>query len=129
MINNIPLQENLSGRVRNISLAPSPDNALMPLFEAISNAFHSVNERYEKQWAEKGKITVTILRDSEKNPDAFVVEDNGRGLNTDNFESFCKCDSEYKLKKGGRGIGRLSWLKIFDKTRVDSIYEQNGSKR
>lgn len=129
MINNIPLQENLSGRVRNISLAPSPDNALMPLFEAISNAFHSVNERYEKQWAEKGKIIVTISRDSEKNPDAFVVEDNGRGLNTDNFESFCKCDSEYKLKKGGRGIGRLSWLKIFDKTRVDSIYEQNGGKR
>lgn len=129
MKSRISLQENLSGPVRNISLAPSPDNALMPLFEAISNAFHSVNEHYENQWANRGRIAVTILRDSEGNPDAFMIEDNGSGLNKHNFESFCKCDSEYKLKKGGRGIGRLSWLKIFDKTRVDSIYEQNGVKR
>lgn len=101
----------------------------MPLFEAISNAFHSINERYEKQWADQGKIIVTILRDQEKNPEAFMIEDNGKGLNKDNFESFCRCDSDYKLKKGGRGIGRLSWLKIFDKTHVDSIFEEAGAKK
>ena len=33
---------NLPGRVRNVSLAPS--NGLMPLFEAVSNSIHAIEE-------------------------------------------------------------------------------------
>lgn len=57
-------QFSLAGRVRNLGFAPSPLNALFPLFEAIANAFHAIEARWDREAAAKGVITVTILRSS-----------------------------------------------------------------
>jgi hypothetical protein len=53
----------------------------------------------------------------------FVVSDNGIGLNEDNFKSFLRPDSRHKIDRGGKGVGRLDWLKVFNEIKVDSAYE------
>lgn len=37
------MEENLEGRIRNLALAPSYENTLIPLFEAVSNAIDPFN--------------------------------------------------------------------------------------
>jgi hypothetical protein len=42
----------------------------------------------------------------------FDVEYNGVGFTDDNFKSFRTPDSRWKETRGGKGIGRLGWLKV-----------------
>ena len=123
------LKENLNGRINNLALSPSYENTLIPLFEAISNAIHSIQEKYSDLWASKGKVTVQIIKDNDGYPTGFIIEDNGVGLNTVNFESFCTYDSSHKLTKGGKGVGRLTWLKVFDKIHIKSIFSEDNESQ
>ncbi|GAA3275631.1 hypothetical protein GCM10020258_54930 [Sphingomonas yabuuchiae] len=124
-------QFSLAGRVRNLGFAPSPLNALFPLFEAIANAFHAIEARWDREATAKGVITVTILRSSsdDENPPVagFLIEDNGIGLNTDNWRAFRTADTASKISRGGKGVGRLSWLKVFQNTHVNSSFSEGGS--
>lgn len=122
----IKFKESLIGRIRNLALSPNAQgNALIPLFEAISNSMHSLQERFGQDWAKKGEIRITVFPDAEGNPLSFKIEDNGIGLNDRNFESFMTFDSIYKLKKGGKGVGRLTWLKVFKGAKIESTYRQD----
>lgn len=119
---------NLLSRVRNYSLVPSTDNALLPLFEAITNSIHAVQDRFEDDWKNKGHIDIYILPREDGKVKDIEIEDNGIGLNHDNFKSFKTSDSPYKINKGGKGIGRLSWLKAFECAHVFSIFENENKK-
>jgi hypothetical protein len=44
------------------------------------------------------------------------------------MESFLTLDSEYKVSRGGRGVGRLLWLKAFDRATIESVYEAEGHR-
>ncbi|MET3824975.1 hypothetical protein ABIC16_000668 [Sphingomonas sp. PvP055] len=119
----------LAGRVRNLGFSPSPINALFPLFEAIANAFHAVEARFGREAPKLGRISVKVIRsDSEdENPpiQGFVVEDNGIGLNADNWRAFRTADTSSKIERGGKGVGRLSWLKVFENTIVSSVFSSD----
>jgi light-regulated signal transduction histidine kinase (bacteriophytochrome) len=107
--------------VRNLALGPStPSNALVPLFEAIYNALHAIQEKFGEAWHESGNIVVT--RQAEDQTVSFQVRDNGVGLNEENFASFRVYDSDHKEKIGGRGVGRLTWLKVFEHVRITSMF-------
>ena len=41
----------------------------------------------------------------------FKVIDNGIGFDENNMRSFLQSDSTYRADKGGKGVGRFSWLK------------------
>jgi len=104
----------------------------MPLHEAISNSLHAVHDRFgDKHSAERGSIKIEIIRDPRADGDppiiGFVVTDNGVGLNKDNFHSFRTPFSQHKLKRGGKGVGRLGWLKVFKAINVKSRFK-DGSK-
>lgn len=58
----------------------------------------------------------------------FTISDNGIGFNDENLESFNTLDSEHKITKGGRGIGRLLWLKAFKLVKVDSTFKSHDGK-
>ncbi len=120
------------GRVERLSLRPTPDNALMPLFEAVSNSLHAVDDCFGKDASNKALIKVDVLRADladEKSPvTGFVVADNGIGLDRQNFESFRRLDSRHKISRGGKGIGRLGWLKVFQRIEVDSTYTEADEK-
>lgn len=128
------INTSLKGRLRNTNLPLT--NVLHPLYEAVVNSIHSIDSLLRKGkilTAMDGSITIKILRSSQISafadvkPDiiGFEITDNGVGFNTDNFTSFQTLDSDYKIDLGCRGVGRLLWLKAFNKVSVESIYEEN----
>lgn len=108
----------------------------MPVYEAIGNAFYAIQEKFPNDWTDKGVITVEVLREEVEQDQkskkkklgsitGFVITDNGIGLTNQLFDCFQELDTEYRKDKKGRGIGRLSWLKVFKNTDLISIYEDN----
>jgi hypothetical protein len=135
------MQTNLQGRLRNTSLPYT--HGLLPLFEAVVNSIHSIEE--VEFSSDSGSITVKIIRDPQqtidfkdspkkRGPDVsrdiigFKVIDNGVGFTSPNMTSFLTLDSDYKADKGGRGVGRLLWLKAFERVNVNSIYKNDDGK-
>ena len=102
---SLNLKEDLQGRIDNLAMAPNYENTLIPVFEAVMNSIHSVQDRFGEDWTDKGFINVRVHWDEDGHPKSFTVEDNGRGLNAANFESFLTYDSRHKIKKGGKGVG------------------------
>lgn len=119
--------------VKRIDRLPKPTNvagALQPLFEAVSNAIHSTQKRFGDAVARDGKVTVTVFTNRSKRNVWASVEDNGEGLNEENWDSFTTTDTDNKIEIGGKGVGRLLWLDCFQKITVDSIFrEGEGLKR
>lgn len=133
---SMKLDTNLKGRLRNTSL---PYNSgLLPMFEAVANSIHSIEEAGLAP--NRGKISIEIMRDTQtkfglqtnskkSGPEAvgeivgFKVIDNGIGFNDINMKSFLTLDSEHKADKGGRGVGRLLWLKAFKNVNITSAYK------
>lgn len=121
------LQTNLKGRLRNTSLPKS--HGLMPVFEAVVNSIHSIEETNKTT---DGKIILRINRTTQVslNFDAksqspiigFTIIDNGCGFDEANFKSFETLDSDHKIDKGCRGVGRLMWLKVFGLVEVESHF-------
>ena len=117
----------INGQLNNIRLGTS--KALWPLFEAIINAIHSIEDSPNK---DSGKITITAIRDDElKIPyeqselsriNSFIIEDNGIGFNEENYLSFNTAYSTLKIKKGCKGIGRFLWLKAFESVEIKSNF-------
>lgn len=123
------LKEDLEGRIANLAMAPSYANTLIPLFEAVMNSIHAVQDRFGDSWPKKGRINVALIEDSDGNPQSFTIEDNGIGLTERNFDSFRTYDSRAKIKKGGKGVGRLTWLKVFESVRVSSIFDEGRARK
>ena len=126
------LHSDVIGQVARLPLKPSEGNALLPLFEAISNSLHAINERFgDDGLADKGRIDIDVLRteleDDSTPVTGFVIRDNGIGLNEDNFVSFCTPFSQHKIKRGGKGVGRLGWLKVFKNITVSSAFQNGGA--
>lgn len=51
-----------AGRIRNLSLAPNAKNSLFPLFEAVMNSIHAVEDRFGKDNLSKGEVTIELHR-------------------------------------------------------------------
>lgn len=128
------LQTNLAGRIRNTSLPKS--HGLMPVFEAIVNSIQSIEEKGNIKT--DGKITLKINRFPQINLDknkkniesisGFEIIDNGCGFNKTNFDAFQTLDTEHKIDKGCRGVGRLLWLKVFNNVKIISFFVDDQKK-
>lgn len=122
------LSTNLQGRLRNTNLAKS--KALLPLFEAVANSFHAIEEFHNSN---NGIVKIVIKRspadrclpemDNNDRINSIQIIDNGIGFNDENYKSFLLLDSDKKVKIGGRGIGRLMWLKAFRSVQIKSYFE------
>ena len=130
------MQIDILGKIKEKKLAYK--NTLLPLFEAIVNSIQAIEE---DSATKPGIITVTLNRtpqskidfkeDDLENPLKttaiidFIVRDNGIGFNNANFTSFDYAHSTYKLNKGGKGIGRIIWLRAFNKVEIESVFKEN----
>lgn len=115
--------------VKRIDRLPKPKNvaaAMQPLFEAISNAIHSVQSRFEESVSTNGKIHITVSTNRNKKNVWATVEDNGLGLDEKNWDAFTETDTGNKITMGGKGVGRLLWLDCFHKVSVASTYKTDG---
>ena len=123
------LKSDFVGRVNRLPLRPTDKSALTPVMEAVSNSIHAITERFGDKAGKKGRVDLTIVRDREDDTNpiiGFDIEDNGIGFTEDNYRSFLTPDSRHKEKRGGKGVGRLAWLKVFEEVEVDSIYHEGG---
>lgn len=122
------MKASIAGRVRNTTLPKA--KALLPLFEAVMNSFQAIDE------ATAGKHSIQIKAERQRtldgNPaggiESFIVVDSGTGFTDTNFDSFQTVDSPYKVKNGGKGLGRFLWLKAFHRVEIDSHYAAIGHK-
>lgn len=122
-------KSSLISRVRNFSLTPNEKNSLMPIFEAITNSLQSLYECHKDKWIQNGFVNLFLYLDTDTGlPQDIEIEDNGIGFNSENFDSFLTFDSAYKLAIGGKGIGRFSWLKVFNQAHVQSVFIENDKK-
>lgn len=129
------LSTSLPGRLRNTSLPKS--HGLLPLFEAVVNSIQSIDAVHPQ--AGSRKIVIEIMRlpqlsffepggRGERGPIpqepilSFKVVDNGVGFHDEHMKSFETLDSDYKAEYGCRGVGRLLWLKAFEKVEISSVF-------
>lgn len=120
------MKASISGRIRNTHLPKT--KALLPIFEAVMNAFQAIEEaggkdHYIRIAAERRGN----LDDGKPGPiEAFTIVDSGIGFTDENFDSFETVDSPYKADSGGKGLGRFLWLKAFLRVEIDSHFRVVG---
>jgi len=123
------MEIDILGKVREKKLAYN--HAMLPVFEAIVNSIHAIEDRKSKQ---QGIIEIQLIRSGQQEIDDtslppildFTIIDNGIGFDNANFESFNYAHSSYKIERGGKGIGRFIWLRAFNKAEIESVFEENG---
>lgn len=124
------MEIDIKGKISEKKLAYS--NTLLPLYEAIVNSIQAIEE---DSATKPGIIEIDLIRTSQKGLELdgtedlpeivdFIVRDNGIGFNEANYESFNYAHSTYK--KGGKGVGRFSWLRAFQHAEIESRYKENG---
>jgi hypothetical protein len=127
------VRTNVKGLVDRLELSPA--RGMMPLFEAISNAIDAIEAC--KDGFLTHAIAVKMIRandlalqggDDSFNVDGFDVTDDGIGFDDDNLESFQEAHTLSKIKLGGKGVGRFTFLKVFKKVSITSRYKKNNQK-
>jgi hypothetical protein len=112
--------------VENMTVAHS--NAIKTVLEAVANSIQSC--RHDEN---SHSITVKLLSynttiDGKESTiiDGFQITDDGEGFTEENYSSFKTIGSRLKkLEFGCKGVGRLTWLKVFSKVKVESTYTVN----
>ena len=122
---------NIKGLVDRLELSQA--KAMMPLYEAISNSIDAIEEHGDG-WRNHS-IRIKLIADDdlvhEAGDDALVVDgfdvvDDGVGFNDKNLASFQEAHTLSKVKLGGRGIGRFTFLKVFSSVHIRSVFEAEG---
>jgi hypothetical protein len=125
------------GRIKNVTLPTT--RPLLPLFEAVINSIHGIEDARRVGQSTSGGIRIYIKRNKEelrqeiiggglssRTIEHFVIEDDGVGFTQENYESFETSDSTLKKDRGAKGVGRFLWVKAFDQVRVTSVFGNNG---
>ncbi len=125
------MRANIQGLVDRLELSQA--KAMMPLFEAISNSIDAIQEHGDGFRSHNIKIRLLSANDlvyqSGDNNfviDGFDVIDDGVGFNDENMSSFQEAHTLSKVKLGGKGVGRFTFLKVFSSARVRSVFKKNN---
>ncbi|MEM7329447.1 MAG: ATP-binding protein [Pseudomonadota bacterium] len=113
----------LSSEVKRAALPDGLDGFLFPMYEAISNAFHSVEERWQENLEDQGHIAVKFDAANQ----SIMISDNGVGFNRDNLDAFLTPLTGKKIERGGKGFGRFMAFKVFNKVYYSSA-QIDGTK-
>jgi len=115
---------------RAVSNIKDKTSIYTPIVEAIVNSIQAIKSKEEAN----GLITVTLKRNTQLELDGtqsgdrrieeIQVRDNGIGFNEENQESFDTLYSDLKINEGGKGFGRLTYLKYFDHVWINSVYQR-----
>lgn len=121
---------NIKGLVDRLELSQA--KAMMPLFEAISNAIDAIEEHRDgfsghsicirliaaHDLAHQGGDEVLVL-------DGFDISDDGVGFDDGNLASFQEAHTLSKVKVGGKGVGRFTFLKVFSNVHIRSVFQRH----
>jgi hypothetical protein len=108
----------------------SGTNIYTPLVELVVNAIQAIDEK----GVGNGLVQIEVLRNGQSDMidrleevDGFVVKDNGVGFTKVNRDSFDTLYTEQKIADGGKGFGRFTCLKYFDRVKVSSTFEDGDA--
>lgn len=112
-------------------------NQLQPVYEAFSNAWESLCERFQKEHLNLGKIHIEfhystgLFGDDDANKtsvlEKIVCEDNGTGINPKSYERLLTLRDNSKSVRN-KGTGRIQFAHYFDETIFDSVYKVGNNK-
>lgn len=104
---------------------------LQPVYEAFSNAWESVAERFTKEHLHYGKIRIEfhyimgLFQDDDKNRtaalDKIIIIDNGVGINPASYNRLLTLRDNSK-SFSNKGTGRIQFAHYFDETIFDSMF-------
>lgn len=120
------MRGDIVNRVKRLPKPTRAAEALQPVFEAVSNSLHAIEDAFGDQFQSRGNVTVTVSKAKKPTEIEIVVSDNGVGLEPARFDAFCTTDTDYKISRGGKGVGRLLWLDAFEHIKVSSIFREDG---
>lgn len=119
----------VKGKVDNLKLTPS--ERLIPVLEAVVNSIQACSSSKAKLEIEvlrqTTQATLSVDSDQYQDIESFRITDKGVGFTNENFKSFRTADSTYKAQLGCKGVGRFTWLKVFDSVSVESVFIQDSS--
>lgn len=117
--------------VNQVRQTPLPKGqCLLPLFEAVMNSLQAINDVRAKQPGYRGTIRIELSRENTLFDKAegvaaiqdIRVTDDGIGMDDDNWDSFNTSFSGHRYLEGGKGLGRIIWLKAFSSVEIDSTF-------
>lgn len=107
-------------------------NVYTPLVELVVNAIQAIEEKGTGD----GLVEIEVLRNGQpdildrlEGVDGFVVKDNGMGFTQNNRDAFDTLYTERKITDGGKGFGRFTCLKYFDRVSVTSTFTDGDNYR
>ncbi|MBS4074758.1 ATP-binding protein [Ameyamaea chiangmaiensis] len=99
----------LASEVKRATLPEGLHGFLFPLFEAVSNSLHSIEERWGDYVERDGRIEIEISSAERQ----IVIADNGVGFDEKNLGAFLTPLTGNKYERGGKGFGRFIAFRIF----------------
>jgi hypothetical protein len=100
----------LASEVKRATLPDGLQGFLFPLFEAVSNAFHSIEEKFGDEVETEGHLEINISLTDQ----SIRIADNGVGFDQKNLSAFLTPLTGNKFERGGKGFGRFIAFKIFN---------------
>ena len=109
------------------------DSILQPVFEAFTNAWEAIVEKYTIDHMTNGRLSVNVyLRsdiyskdDKTYSFEKITVLDNGIGLNKNSYERLINLRDNSKSELN-KGTGRIQYIHSFDDTIIDSVYREDN---
>lgn len=111
-------------------------NPMQPIFEAFTNAWEAIFERFTAEHLQNGKIVITfhyasgMFNEEEHKSctlDKIEIYDNGLGINEKSFERIVNLRDNSKSALN-KGTGRVQFLHFFNETIFESIYEKTNGE-
>ena len=99
-------------------------NFYKPIIECITNSLEANSNNIAVELHSSSKEGTAFKDDRFINK--VIVKDDGDGFTESNFEAFKKYRTKKKIHLGCKGVGRLTWLKIFNKAEISSSFQENG---
>ena len=109
----------LATEVKRAVLPDGLQGFLFPMYEAISNAFHSIEDRWADDLEENGCLDVTFDDQARQ----VTVTDNGNGFDYANLSAFLTPLTGNKYERGGKGFGRFMAFKVYSR-----VFYSSGQK-
>lgn len=111
----------LISEVRRATLPDGLNGFLFPMYEAISNAFHSIEERWGDDLETQGRLDIKFNALTHE----ISICDNGTGFDDANLSAFLTPLTGKKYERGGKGFGRFMAFKVFGKVFYSTAQKQH----
>jgi Histidine kinase-, DNA gyrase B-, and HSP90-like ATPase len=114
----------------NVSRAVENIRGVTTIYTAIVEVVVNAIQAIDQKGAPSGEVKIKAIRSAQLETDGglsditgFEIQDNGIGFTDENRDSFDTLYSDLKISDGGKGFGRFTCLKYFDRLHVDSDYQ------